>query len=111
MPTFHNKLVRDLIPEFIQSTGATCQVEVLSPPEYEQALRQKLVEEAQEAAAAASLDQLIQEIADVREVLDALMLAHQISENTVAEAQVQKRQARGSFQKRLKLIQTESQTP
>lgn len=108
MPIFHNKLVRDRIPQQIQASGATCHVEVLSHLDYEQALRQKLIEEAQEVEAASSVEQLIQEIADVREVLDTLMAVHQLTEATILTAQHQKRQERGGFQQRLKLIWSES---
>lgn len=107
MPIFHNKLVRDRIPERIESSGQICHVEVLSHPEFEQALRQKLIEEAQEVATATTVEQLVQELADVREVLDALIASHDISEKTIAEAQRQKREERGGFQQRLKLLWTE----
>jgi predicted house-cleaning noncanonical NTP pyrophosphatase (MazG superfamily) len=46
-----HKLVRDRIPETIQQDGRECATEMMSEAEYRQALLQKLLEEAQEAAA------------------------------------------------------------
>ncbi len=43
----YNKLVRDRIPEIIESQGGSCQCRVLAKDEYMQALKAKLVEEAQ----------------------------------------------------------------
>ena len=53
--TYH-KLVRDRIPEIIREPGKTCEVVTLAAEEYHQALRQKLVEEAMEAADATERD-------------------------------------------------------
>ncbi|MCI0711669.1 MAG: nucleoside triphosphate pyrophosphohydrolase [Chloroflexi bacterium] len=61
----YNKLVRDNIPEIIAANG--------------QALRQKLVEEAQEVLQAKP-DELVNELADVYEVLDALIAAYDLDE-------------------------------
>ena len=74
MRTEHNKLVRDKIPEIIHASGNQCETTTLSNVDYIEALRQKLVEEAEEAAIAKP-DELAQELADVMEVMDALMAA------------------------------------
>jgi predicted house-cleaning noncanonical NTP pyrophosphatase (MazG superfamily) len=63
----YNKLVRDRIPEIIQAAGQEYATEVMSLEEYQQALREKLIEEAQEAADASDL---ISELADLYEVMD-----------------------------------------
>ena len=46
----YHKLVRDRIPEIIRKSGNECEFVILSEAEYRQALRQKLIEEAGEAA-------------------------------------------------------------
>ncbi len=73
----YNKLVRDRIPEIIQTAGQPYAVEVMSDEAYNLALREKLVEEAQEAAAT-NPENLITELADLYEVMDTLMAAYGI---------------------------------
>lgn len=84
--TFQNKLVRDRIPEIIRQSGRECGVETMDEEEFRQALRAKLVEEAQEAAAAIDAD-LVTELADLCEVMDALMVASGIDRETVLKEQ------------------------
>lgn len=103
MRTNYNKLVRDRIPEIIQAAGQEDSVEVMAETEFQQALRRKLVEEAQEAAAAAS-ENLVQELADLYEVIDTLMATQQISREAVLIEQERRHSERGGFTKRLKLI-------
>jgi predicted house-cleaning noncanonical NTP pyrophosphatase (MazG superfamily) len=81
-------------------------IEVMSEPEYRQALLEKLVEEAQEAAQAGG-DDLISELADLYEVIDAILAAWDISGEQVLEMQQGRRQQRGEFTRRLKLLWTE----
>ena len=52
MRTHFNKLVRDRIPEIIRAESRECGTETLSDGEYRAALKEKLVEEAQEASEA-----------------------------------------------------------
>ena len=106
MRTEHNKLVRDKIPEIIRASGNQCEVSTLNNAEYIEALRQKLVEEAKEAATAAP-DKIGSELADVMEVIDALLAATGIDLETVKEIQKQKRSMRGGFDNRIKLLWTE----
>lgn len=106
MRTEHNKLVRDKIPKIICDSGNQCEISNLNDVEYTEALRQKLVEEANEAAIA-SPEELAQELADVMEVIDALMAATGIEPEKVREIQKQKRSGRGGFDNRIKLLWTE----
>ena len=106
MPKTYNKLVRDCIPDIIQAEGRRCETETLSDAEYEQALRAKLVEEAEEAAQASD-EQLAQELADMYEVIDALMALKGISEAQVRAIQAQRHAERGGFSRRLKLLWAE----
>lgn len=103
----HNKLVRDKIPEIIRDSGNNCEISILDDAEYIQALRNKLIEEANEAAIANSED-LAQELADVMEVIDALMAATGIKLEAVREIQKEKRSRRGGFDNRVKLLWTET---
>ena len=103
----HNKLVRDKIPEIIRNSGNHCGISTLNDAEYIKALRQKLVEEANEAATA-SPEELAQELADLMEVMDALISATGIKPEEVREIQKSKRSRRGGFDNRIKLLWTET---
>lgn len=102
----HNKLIRDRIPEIIRKAGRECEVETMAQTEYHQALLNKLVEEAKEAAEA-NPDNLVEELADVYEVIDAIIANLEIDKDTVLTKQKQKRQNKGRFTKKLRLLWTE----
>lgn len=102
----YNKLIRDQIPAIIEQRGGTCGTEAMSDEEYLQALREKLVEEAQEAAVA-SPDQLVTELADLYEVVDALMAQTGLTREKVLAEQERRRATRGGFTQRLRLLWTE----
>ncbi len=102
----YNKLVRDRIPEIIHQAGRECEVEVMTEAAYHQALRDKLIEEAQEAAEATSQD-LLKELADLYEVIDALCAAYQIERSSILAAQEKRRLERGGFDQRFRLLWTQ----
>ena len=103
----HNKLVRDGIPEIIRQAGKQCEVVLMSEVEFSQALRQKLLEEAQEAVAASS-ENLVSELADLQEVIDAILKVYGIEREALVKEQRRKRTERGGFDQRLRLLRTES---
>ena len=102
----YNKLVRDRIPEIIRRDNLECEVVTLKEEEYRQALRKKLIEEAQEAAEA-SEQKLVAEIADLYEVIDTLIATYGIERELVIAEQQRRREERGSFGKRLQLLWVE----
>jgi predicted house-cleaning noncanonical NTP pyrophosphatase (MazG superfamily) len=101
----YHKLVRDRIPEIIRQSGIECETAVLSDAEYCQALRQKLIEEAAEVAAADG-ENLIRELADLYEVIDALMASYGISGDRILNAQAKRRENRGGFAQKIMLLRT-----
>lgn len=103
----HNKLVRDKIPKIIRTSGNQCETKTLDNLDYIKALKEKLVEEAQEVAIAPP-EEIAQELVDVMEVMDALMAATGINRETVEEIQKEKRSIRGRFDNRIKLLWTET---
>ncbi|PJF31665.1 MAG: nucleotide pyrophosphohydrolase [Phototrophicales bacterium] len=105
MTKIYNKLIRDKILEMIAREGKTYEVETLNDTDYKQALRNKVVEEAQEVSAASD-DDLITEIADLYEVIDALIAIYGLSKSDIIQKQHERREIRGGFDKRLKLIST-----
>lgn len=92
-----NKLWRDKAPKLLEDMGSTIHTKQLSDPEYNDQLRIKLLEEAQEVTAAQSPEELIGEIADVFEVLDSIISFHGLSKKDIQYAQDKKRIERGSF--------------
>jgi len=102
----YNKLIRDLIPTILEEKQIPFAVETMTTDEYRQALRRKLVEEAQEAAAAEDAD-LVIELADLLEVIDATLVAYGLERNQVLACQVQRQRERGGFSQQLRLLWTE----
>ncbi|WP_306208827.1 nucleoside triphosphate pyrophosphohydrolase [Actinoplanes sp. RD1] len=107
--TIHDKLVRDRIPEIIAAHGEVPEVRVLAADRVFPALVAKLHEEADELASAGP-DDLLGELADVREVLAALTALAGFTEEQVAAA-ARKRAERGGFDKRLWLDAVRRQLP
>src|SRR5262249_7066457 len=105
----YHKLVRDCIPEIIRQRGEHAEVVGLNETDYLQALSQKLVEEAQEAAMASSEEDLVTELADLSEVMEALIKASGSSRETVRRVQAKRRAERGGFTQRLLLVWTEDE--
>ena len=92
------KLVRDLIPDLIRADGRMAEVRHLTGDALVAALGAKLVEEAREAAeAVGGRERLLEELADVREVVAALMDARGITDEELADAATAKAQQRGAF--------------
>ncbi len=106
MPVVYRKLVRDRIPEIIQSEGRRPVTRVLDEASYRQALLAKLVEEAQEASQATGAD-LLGELADVLEVLRALIVATATSWPQLLALADEKRSQRGGFTRRIFLESVE----
>ncbi len=98
----YHKLVRDQIPEIIRAEGRACETEVLEAEAYRAALRAKLVEEAKEVAGAEG-ESLAQEVADLYEVIDALLAEHGIDRDRVLAVQQARREQRGGFARRILL--------
>ncbi|MFC6225658.1 phosphoribosyl-ATP pyrophosphohydrolase [Hymenobacter artigasi] len=96
------KLVRDRIPVIIAESGRQCRTTVLTKPVFLVALRAKLVEEALEVQAAMS-EELLTELADVLEVVEALLTTYGFTQAQVHAVQQQRRQTRGGFESRRQL--------
>ncbi len=95
----YNKLVRDRIPEIIESSGKTCVVETLSDEMYIAMLDAKLNEELAEYQESKSLE----ELADLLEVMGAVVKARGYTWDSLTAIRKKKREARGGFEKRILL--------
>jgi predicted house-cleaning noncanonical NTP pyrophosphatase (MazG superfamily) len=103
----HDKLVRDKIPDRIKAKGERAVVRTLSPMEFEGHILGKLVEEAKEVRSAKTQEDLISELADVLEVVDAICETRGVRFFEVVQEQRRRRKERGAFKKRIFLIETD----
>lgn len=103
----YNKLVRDKIPAIIvENDGVDVITKVLNKEELIRELKRKLFEEAEEFVASESKEDLIVELADVREIELSLMKELRIGEEIVEDVRLKRREKRGGFDKGIYLIET-----
>ena len=95
----YNKLVRDKIPEIIETSGKMCEIEILSDEEYLQMLDKKLDEELAEY----HQEQNVEELADLLELLYATAKARGYSIEELEHVRIEKQKARGGFDKKFLL--------
>ena len=100
---FHRKLIRDKIPQVIEVAGDEYEIRIMGKREYGKELKKKLMEEVKELNEAPK-EKLLNEMADVLELLKSISDFYKIDFKLVEEKQIQKRKERGGFKKRLFLI-------
>jgi predicted house-cleaning noncanonical NTP pyrophosphatase (MazG superfamily) len=96
----YDKLVRDRIPEIIESGGDRAVTHLLDDGSYHAALLAKLTEEAKEARLAKTED-LPAELADVLEVVQALARTAGMTWEQLLALTADKRAQRGGFDRRI----------
>ena len=95
------KLVRDRIPEIIESTGKSCKTEILSDEDYLKMVDAKLDEELSEY----HQDQNIEELADLLEVIRAAAVARGYTLEDLERVRAEKAAKRGAFEKKILLLE------
>jgi predicted house-cleaning noncanonical NTP pyrophosphatase (MazG superfamily) len=99
------KLIRDKIPELVESDGKSASTRVIADDaEYLEYLLAKLTEEAAELANAESKDNQQEELADIYEILAAVLGLMKLTRTDIASVQAEKNKKRGSFKKRLVML-------
>ncbi|WP_049924225.1 nucleoside triphosphate pyrophosphohydrolase [Halopiger djelfimassiliensis] len=101
--TEYDKLVRDRIPERIESAGERPVTHVADDDEYADRLAAKLTEEAEEFEESRQFE----ELADVLEVVHAILDARGTSLSELEDRRHRKRSDRGGFEERLVLERVE----
>lgn len=91
----YNKLVRDKIPELLDSKGISYDKRIANLEEYKEELIKKLNEEIKEFTEAKNSE----ELADIIEVIEAIKKLPDF--NKVEEIRIKKLEDRGGFEKRI----------
>lgn len=99
----YNKLVRDKIEEIMISNGAKPITRILSDEEYLKELNKKLLEEVKEYLESGE----IEELADIEEVILAILNAKEKTKENLEEIRKNKVLKRGAFNKKLFLEREE----
>lgn len=95
------KLVRDKIPEIIVSKWEKCEYHIASEEEYFKSLLDKVLEEAWEVMSSKNDVELKEEIADLYEVIDAILKNKNFSRDEILEIQKEKREKKWGFEKKI----------
>lgn len=94
------KLWRDRMPQLCEAKGSIIHIKPLSDQEFDLELRVKLLEEAEEIKVAQTPKELIEELADLYEVIDTLIVQQGIDKDKIIAFQNQKRSEKGGFAQR-----------
>lgn len=99
----YNKLVRDKIPQIIQNNNEKCNTKILNDEDYLKELNIKLQEEVNEYLQSGE----IEEIADIEEVLRAIIDLKKVAYSDFEKIRINKVAKRGAFKNKIFLISTE----
>lgn len=99
---FFCKLVRDNIPEIILSKGESCKTSILTDEQFVEELNKKLSEELKEYLKSHE----VSELADLVEVIYALVKQKGLTLEEFEEIRLDKRKARGGFDRKIFLQST-----
>lgn len=104
---YHEKLVRDKIPQIIEQSGKKAVYSQLSQEDLKYALKKKLCEEATEFYQANTKEEQIEELADLFEVVFAILSNYHILISEVVHKRFEKAEEKGSFSKGIHLHRVE----
>lgn len=99
----YEKLVRDFIPDIIETSGKKCTIQILSDEDYLKMIDQKLDEELAEY----HQDQNIEELADLMEVICAAAVARGYTLEDLEGIRAEKAAKRGGFNRKIMLIEVQ----
>ena len=95
----YNKLVRDKIPQIIEAENRSCKIKVMQDDEYLQSLNSKLKEELNEYLQSGE----VEELADLEEVIRAILDFKNISIEEFEKIRTQKVIEQGAFKQKILL--------
>ena len=97
MKKVYNKLVRDKIPSIIESDNKKCNYHFAKEEERIKLLKDKLQEEVNELSNAKTREEVLEEAADVVEVLLALAANNNIVFSEIVDRTIAKHKDKGGF--------------
>ena len=102
----YNKLVRDKIPEIIESNNEEAIYRYLSDNEFKEYLKLKLSEELNEILSSKNNIETLEEVADLLEVIKFYLKVHNYTLEDALNMCKIKNKKKGSFNKKILLIKT-----
>ena len=93
----YNKLVRDNIPEIIESKGKKLITHIADKEEFDEKLKEKLKEEVSEFIENPEEE----ELADILEVINAIINTNNFNKDKIENIRIKKAGERGSFSKKI----------
>lgn len=103
----YNKLVRDKTLEIIQSDGLAYNARILKSGELLKEVKEKMIEEAKEFHAAETVNESVEELADVLELIHTALSTLGVTYEELDEVRLQKKVKRGGFEKAVYLVDVE----
>jgi predicted house-cleaning noncanonical NTP pyrophosphatase (MazG superfamily) len=99
------KLVRDRIPEKIKGKGLTAKTRTLDDDEFLEYLLKKMIEESMELAHSLEKGNMEEELADVLELIGAILNFKGWTMENIISIQKEKREKNGGFEKKILLLE------
>lgn len=97
-----DKLIRDKLPDIVKTEEDTfLDFHVLNDIDYQNALKNKLIEESHEVHSAETREDMTDELADVMEVFQSLINSFSLSFEEIVQRQNKRRMERGGFSKKI----------
>ncbi len=106
MEIVYNKLIRDKIVDIIEKDGKKAIVSTLNDEQYKEELLKKLLEEANEVANSSNSNEMLEELADVLEVIRYLAKINGKELNDIVTIADKKKEKRGGFDDKVFLEKT-----
>lgn len=95
------KLIRDHLPLKMEEIGILLHQRTMKEDEFILALKEKLLEEAEEVKQACQKKDLIEELADMLEIIHSISAASGLTMRQIEEKRIKKREMNGGFDKRI----------
>lgn len=96
-----DKLIRDKIPEILREDNIVVSARKMEKYEYINRLKDKLLEESKEVLKANTTAELKEELADVLEVIHALIDMYNLPYQEIEDTRLQKKNEKGGFEERI----------